>query len=61
NNTLRPNIYIGVYYIIFIEEYILPVNCNILIDENLYRYFKIYIYKINYFNIKKVLLIKVNF
>ncbi|KAK1779833.1 hypothetical protein QBC45DRAFT_325180, partial [Copromyces sp. CBS 386.78] len=57
----RPNIYIVLYYPNFVEEYTLIINFNILIRENLYKYFKTRIYEINYFNIEKVLLIKSNF
>lgn len=37
NNILRPNVYIGIYYLIFAKEYGLLMNYNILISEDIYR------------------------
>jgi hypothetical protein len=37
NDTLRPNIHVGIHYPAFAEEYALPVNCNTLTGENLHR------------------------
>ncbi|KAK3896333.1 hypothetical protein C8A05DRAFT_20664, partial [Staphylotrichum tortipilum] len=70
NDTLRPNIHVGVHFPDFAEEYALPVNCNTLTGENLHRqvhfcciplYFKTRVYETNYSNIEKVLLMKTNF
>ncbi|KAI1485633.1 hypothetical protein F5X96DRAFT_674446 [Biscogniauxia mediterranea] len=61
NDTLRPNIHIGIHYPAFAEEYALPVNCNTLTGENLHRYFKTRVYETNYSNVEKVLLMKLNF
>ncbi|TRX98548.1 hypothetical protein FHL15_000622 [Xylaria flabelliformis] len=61
NDTLRPNVHVGIHYPAFAEEYALPVNCNTLTGENLHRYFKTRVYETNYSNVEKVLLMKVNF
>lgn len=37
NNTLRPNIHVGVHWKAFAEEYGLPVNLNVLTGEDLHR------------------------
>lgn len=37
NNTLRPNIHVGVHWQAFFDEYALPVNLNALTGEDLHR------------------------
>ncbi|ROW07924.1 hypothetical protein VMCG_03429 [Cytospora schulzeri] len=60
NNTLRPNIHVGVHWRAFADEYGLPVNLNVLTGEDLHRLFKTLVYGTNYTNIEKVMLMKVN-
>ena len=42
------------------KEYVMPSNCNVLIEENKHRKFKDEIYNINHFNVKKALLFRKN-
>lgn len=37
NDTLRPNIHVGIHWPEFAEEYALPINCNTLTGEHLHR------------------------
>ncbi|KHE79543.1 hypothetical protein GE21DRAFT_1220630, partial [Neurospora crassa] len=60
-DILRLNIHLNIYYKVFAKEYRLLVNCNTLTDEDIYYKFKCCIYETNYSNIKKILLMKVNF
>ncbi|KAI1131426.1 hypothetical protein F5Y10DRAFT_262185 [Nemania abortiva] len=61
NDTLRPNIHIGMHYPIIANEYGLPVNVNTFTGENLHRWFKDRVFGSNYSNIEHVLLMKMNF
>ncbi|RYC58953.1 hypothetical protein CHU98_g7247 [Xylaria longipes] len=61
NDTLRPNVHIGMHYPIIANEYSLPVNVNTFTGENLHRWFKDRVFGSNYSNIEHVLLMKMNF
>ena len=42
------------------NEYDFSAHCNVLIDENKHRFFKLIVYFINHLNVKKTMLLRKN-